>query len=198
MSTAGVRGSDAAVGSPGQGEGQRPARMSQFLGTHLNRIDGKGRVSIPAPFRAALRALSGDGAAPLVLRQSHTYACVEGWPAREFAALATPLDRLDVFGEDHEDLAQVLYSDAYPVESDKEGRIVLPDVLVQHANLSDAVIFMGLGRTFQIWEPQAAERRRAEARERARARRLTLPGQAGPSSVPPGNAASALVEPVPA
>ena len=163
-----------------KGEGRRPARMSQFLGTHLNRIDGKGRVSIPAPFRAALRALSEDGLAPLVLRQSHSYACVEGWPAREFAALATPLDRLDVFGEDHEDLAQVLYSDAYPVESDKEGRIVLPDMLVQHANLSDAVVFMGLGRIFQIWEPQAAERRRAEARERARARRLTLPGTMAP------------------
>ncbi len=149
--------------------------MSHFLGTHLNRIDAKGRVSIPAPFRAALRGLSVEGASPLVLRQSHTYPCVEGWPASVFEELATPLDRLDVFGEDHEDLAQVLYSDAYPVESDKEGRIVLPDVLVQHASLADAVVFMGLGRTFQIWEPAAAERRRAEARERARSRRLTLP-----------------------
>ncbi len=150
--------------------------MGQFLGTHLNRIDAKGRVSIPAPFRAALRALSEEGAAPLILRQSHAHPCVEGWPARTFEALATPLERLDVFGEDHEDLAQVLYSDAYPVESDKEGRIVLPDPLVQHAGLSDTVVFMGLGRTFQIWEPAAAEQRRIEARERARARRLTLPG----------------------
>ncbi len=152
--------------------------MGQFLGTHLNRIDAKGRVSIPAPFRAALRALSVEGAAPLVLRQSHAHACVEGWPSVTFEELATPLNQLDMFGEDHEDLAQVLYSDAYPVESDKEGRIMLPDVLVQHAGISDTVIFMGLGRTFQIWEPQAAERRRAEARERARARRLTLPGVA--------------------
>jgi len=150
--------------------------MGQFLGTHLNRIDAKGRVSIPAPFRAVLRALSADGAAPLVLRQSHAHACIEGWPPAAFDQLAIPLNQLDMFGQDHEDLAQVLYSDAYPVESDKEGRIVLPDVLVQHASLSDAVVFMGLGRVFQIWEPAAAERRRAEARERARERRLTLPG----------------------
>jgi MraZ protein len=150
--------------------------MSHFLGTHLNRIDAKGRVSIPAPFRASLRALSVEGIAPLVLRQSHTFACVEGWPARVFEELATPLDRLDVFGEDHEDLAQVLYSDAYPVEADKEGRIVLPEPLVRHAGLADGVVFMGMGRTFQIWEPEAAERRRAEARERARAKRLTLAG----------------------
>ena len=153
-----------------------PRRMSHFLGTHQNKLDAKGRVSIPAPFRAALRSLTVEGSAPLVLRPSHKHACIEGWPAPVFASLANPLDRLDMFGEDHEDLAAALYADAYPVESDKEGRIVLPDGLVQYACLTDTVIFMGLGRTFQIWEPQAAERRRAEARERARARSLTLPG----------------------
>jgi MraZ protein len=150
--------------------------MSHFLGTHSNRIDAKGRVSIPAPFRAAMRALAVDGTPSLVLRPSHNHPCVEGWPARIFDELATPLERLDVFGDDHNDLAAVLYADAYPVESDKEGRIILPDGLVQHASLSDTVIFMGLGRIFQIWEPAAAERRRGEARERARARQLTLPG----------------------
>lgn len=162
----------------GAGEGQNHARMSHFLGTHQNRLDAKGRVSIPAPFRTALRALAPDGASALVLRPSHKHACIEGWPTPVFAALANPLDRLDLLGEDHEDLAAALYADAYPVESDKEGRIVLPDGLVQHASLSDTVVFMGLGRTFQIWEPKAAEQRRAEARERARSRSLTLPGGA--------------------
>lgn len=161
--------------SRGDRKGGSTTRMSHFLGSHTNRIDAKGRVSIPAPFRAALRMLVPDGI-PLVLRNSHNYACVEGWPTPFFDELATPLQRLDMFGEDHDDLANTLYADAYPVESDKEGRIILPDALVQHASLSDTVIFMGHGRTFQIWEPAAAERRRAEARERARARRLTLPG----------------------
>jgi MraZ protein len=55
---------------------------------------------------------------------------------------------------------------------------VLPDDLVEYAGLTDAVVFMGLGRIFQIWEPAAAERRRAEARVRARERGLTLPGTA--------------------
>ena len=77
---------------------------------------------------------------------------------------------------DHDDLASTLYAEAFPAETDKEGRIVLPDILIAHAALNETVVFMGLGRTFQIWEPQAAERRLAEARERTRARRLTLPG----------------------
>jgi MraZ protein len=151
--------------------------MSQFLGTHTNKLDAKGRVSIPATFRAALRPTEGDGA-PLVLRPSHKHPCVEGWPAATFHALANPLDTLDMFGEAHDDLAATLYADAHPSEPDKEGRIVLPADLIAHAGLGDSVIFLGLGKTFQIWEPAAGERFRTEARERARARGLTLPGTA--------------------
>ena len=158
------------------GEGVRPAWMSHFLGTHANRVDAKGRVSIPAPFRTALRLLCPEGEVSLVLRNSHNHACIEGWPTRYFQELGTPLQLLDVFGADQDDMAVSIYADAHSVESDKEGRIVLPGGLLQHASLSDMVVFMGLGRIFQIWEPVAAERRTAEARERARARRLTLPG----------------------
>ena len=160
----------------GIGEAVRPAWMSHFLGTHANKVDAKGRVSIPAPFRTALRVLCPDGEVPLVLRNSHNHACVEGWPTRYFQELGTPLQLLDAFGADQDDMAVSIYADAQYVESDKEGRIVLPAGLLQHANLSDTVVFMGLGRIFQIWEPAAAERRATEAREHARARRLTLPG----------------------
>jgi MraZ protein len=155
--------------------------MSQFLGTHTNRLDAKGRVSIPAPFRATLRQNGSNGTgdagnARLVLRPSHKHACIEGWPEAEFAALAKPLDALDMFSEAHDDMAAALFADAFPIEADKEGRIVLPEALAAHARLSDAVVFMGLGRIFQIWEPTAAAQRVAEARERTRARAVTLPG----------------------
>jgi MraZ protein len=83
-----------------------------------------------------------------------------------------------VFSQEHDDLAATLYADAFPVEADKEGRIVLPGDLVAYAGLTDAVVFMGLGRIFQIWEPAAADRRRAEARERAKVKGFTLPGGA--------------------
>ena len=154
--------------------------MTHFLGTHQNRLDAKGRVSVPAPFRSALRVLgeAGGNGTQLVLRPSHQHPCVEAWPAAEFAALSAPLNRLDLFSEAHDDMAASLYADAFPVDADKEGRILLPDTLVAHAGLTDAVVFMGLGRIFQIWEPGAAERRRAEARERMRTHGFTLPGLA--------------------
>jgi MraZ protein len=151
--------------------------MTHFLGTHQNRLDAKGRVSVPAQFRAALKAgeqANGNGT-HFVLRPSHQHPCIEAWPTTEFEALSEPLNRLNLFSQEHDDLAASLYADAFPVEADKEGRVVLPDSLVAYAGLKDAVVFMGLGRIFQIWEPGAAGRRRTEARERARAHSFTLP-----------------------
>ncbi len=177
----------ASAGATRQHQGFQSGRMSQFLGTHHNKLDAKGRVSVPAAYRLALRGRAGapesTGPVSLVLRPSHKHACIEGWPPEAFAALAEPLDRLDMFGEDHEDLSTALYADADLVESDKEGRIVLPDSLVRHAGLTDTVTFMGLGRVFQIWEPAAAEQRRIEARAVTRARGLTLPGAQPPMQV---------------
>ncbi len=149
------------------------------MGHHLNRLDAKGRVSIPAPFRAALRPPGADGVAGgtvgMVLRPSHTLRCVDAWPLHAFEHLATPLQQLDLLSEAHEDMATAIYADAFPLEADREGRIVLPPALATHAGLTDTVAFMGMGRWFQIWEPAAAERRRAEARERTRARQLSVP-----------------------
>ena len=165
----------------GQVDAAGAGQMTQFLGTHQNRLDAKGRVSVPAAFRAALRG--SDGSAALVLRPSHKHPCIEAWPASAFEALAAPVDRLDTFSDEQDDLVTSLYADACPVETDKEGRIVLTDGLKAHAALQDAVVFMGMGRIFTIWEPGAAEQRRAEARDRARSRSFTLPG-----AVPAGRA----------
>jgi MraZ protein len=156
--------------------------MTHFLGTHQNRLDAKGRVSVPAPFRTALKNgnnQNGSDPVSLILRPSHKQPCIEGWPVPIFAQLETQMQGLDLFSEEHDDLAASLYADAYPVEADKEGRILLPAGLAAHAKLTDGVVFMGLGRIFQIWEPEAAGNRRAEARERARARGLTLPAATG-------------------
>lgn len=148
--------------------------MTQFVGTHQNRLDAKGRVSIPATFRNLLK--NGDGVASLVLRPSHSHPSIECWPPAMFEALSAPLETFDMFSAEQDDLAATLFADAHSLDCDKEGRITIPEELKEYAGLTEGVVFMGLGRTFQIWEPAAAERRRAEARERVRARGLTLPG----------------------
>ncbi len=145
--------------------------MSVFLGMHQNRLDAKKRVSIPAGFRTVLRARAGEtaeGDSLMVLVPSLKHACLDVWPMAAFLALGAPLNRLDTFSDDQDDMALALYGDAEPVDPDKEGRILLPDAMAAHAGLVDSVAFVGLGNIFQIWEPAAALRRRDEARSRAR------------------------------
>jgi MraZ protein len=152
--------------------------MTQFKGTHSVRRDGKGRVSIPAAFRAVLKGdhpvTPGPNGA-VVLRPSHKHPCVEGWHPAAFEAQGSQIQQLPRFSDEEDDLALALYSDAVDAEPDKEGRIVLPRELADHAGLGEEVTFVGAGSHFQIWEPAAAQRRIAEARERARVLRMTLP-----------------------
>ena len=139
--------------------------MSQFLGTHQNRLDAKGRVSIPAPFRAALRdGLEGEGSVTVFLSPSPKFDCIEGWSKRKFDTMAARLAAMDPLTDEYENTATRLYADTYQVESDKEGRIMLSADMVKHAKLTGPVAFMGMGDMFQIWEPAACETRRAEAR----------------------------------
>ncbi len=150
--------------------------MDHFTGSHHNKLDAKGRVSVPAQYRSILKKFSHAGAdavgAPLVLRPSHQYPCIEGWPEKEFETLSAPLDAFDRFSPEHDDLSIGLFGDACTIETDREGRIILPMDMVAYANLKDSVVFIGANKTFQIWEPAAGARRLAEAR--AKIRMLTL------------------------
>ncbi len=150
--------------------------MDHFSGSHHNKLDAKGRVSVPAQFRTILKKFSSAGAdslvAPLVLRPSHQYPCIEGWTEQGFEALSAPLDAFDQFSPEHDDLSIGLFGDACGMETDKEGRIVLPADMVAYAGLTDNVVFIGANKIFQIWEPGAGARRIAEAK--AKIRTLTL------------------------
>ena len=150
--------------------------MTQFLGTHVFRLDAKGRLSIPARFRAALERVGTD---ELVLRPSHLMACIECWPLPAFENLASGVTRLNAFSEEADDLSAVLFSQSQNVRPDAEGRLVLPRALAQHAGLGEEVALVGSGAMFQIWQPDAASRRAEEAMRRARERGLTLPPRGG-------------------
>jgi MraZ protein len=153
--------------------------MALFIGTHQNKLDAKGRVSVPAQFRSVLKKMSHAGeAAPVAtmyLRPSHQNPCIEGWTEMGFEALSAPLaEGYSLFSPEHEDFVMALFGDACATETDKEGRIMLPASLVAHAGLTENVTFIGTRNTFQIWEPEAGARRLAEAREKAKASGFTV------------------------
>lgn len=141
--------------------------MSQFIGTHLSKLDAKGRVSVPAPFRLALR--QPEGSVGLFFLPSASDPCVEVWPAPAFEGLEERLSRMDPFSQAYSDLATSLYGEAFRAEPDGEGRVVLPSTFVEYAQLNGSAAFIGKGRTFEIWEPAAGAKHLEAARLRRRA-----------------------------
>jgi MraZ protein len=145
--------------------------MTLFVGRHINKIDSKGRVSVPKPFRAALQA---QGTRTLYAYPLFKHAAIEACGEDFMARLSASLDDLDMFSDEQDDLASIVLENAHPLSIDPEGRIVLPNELASHAGIDGRVAFVGRGARFQIWEPGGYQANRAMAFERARARGATL------------------------
>lgn len=145
--------------------------MALFLSTFLNKVDRKGRVSVPAPFRAALAGQVFNG---IVAFRSYTQRTIEACGIDRMAGLSESLDEMELFSEAQDDLAATIFADAHRLPFDGEGRIMLSPVLAEHAGITDMAAFVGRGATFQIWEPEAFRAHQEQARARARSQGATL------------------------
>ncbi len=143
--------------------------MDRFVSTYINKIDAKGRVSVPAPFRTIL---DRDGYAGGI----YCYPSLDA-PALDAGGktLAENIDRildgLPDYSDERDELSVALYGDVVTLTIDQDGRIVLPEPLRAHAGISSHVAFVGLGQKFQMWEPGRFEDRRMRAREKVRGHR---------------------------
>ncbi|WP_298215732.1 division/cell wall cluster transcriptional repressor MraZ [Acidocella sp.] len=147
--------------------------MRQFFGSHENKRDAKGRVSVPAAFRAAWKE---HPEMTLILRPSFIEGCVEAWPLPNYARFQAKLEAMPEMSREQVGLQTQVYSDAEEVELDAQGRILITGYLAELANLTDTVFFMGRGDHFHIWEPGAGKAFRDASR--AAAPRLSFGGQA--------------------
>ena len=151
--------------------------MAVFLGTFENKVDRKGRVSVPAAFRQALARSAFPG---IVARPSYRSPALEACDIEFMEQLNDSVAANDLYSEAHEDLAFTIFADSHQLPFDSEGRIILPPALVEHAGIGERAGFVGMGGSFQIWEPETLAQQKAEARARARAQGLTLPLRRGP------------------
>jgi len=143
-----------------------------LLSTFVNKVDRKGRVSVPATFRSTLATHRHPN--QVVLIPSFKYPAIDGTGSDHLSEMMEGLNTLDQYSDRRDDLA-LAFADATPLQIDGEGRIVLPDELKDHAHIADEVAFVGLGTMFQMWEPGRFKSHRAEARDRSRRDRATLP-----------------------
>jgi MraZ protein len=145
--------------------------MDQFVSTFTNKIDSKGRVSVPATFRAILTKEGGEG---IYCYPSLDAPALDAGGQRLVKQIGELLEELAPYGDEKDQLATALYGDSTVLKIDNDGRIVLPNELRIHAGIDDQVVFVGLGGKFQMWEPAKFEAHRLAAREKVRELRKLL------------------------
>jgi MraZ protein len=134
-----------------------------FLSTYENKIDSKGRVSVPAAFRAVLEVQSQ----PLIITRSLTDDCLQGQGAARMQQIVEVLDTMDSLSPEVA-MLQAMLAHAQEMKIDSEGRILLPEEFLSFADLGTTLMFVGIGRLFEIWNPETYRTREATQREEAR------------------------------
>ena len=142
-----------------------------FLSTYENKLDKKGRVSVPASFRSYLSNLGYNG---VVCYPSFNNQSIEAWPQDRIEKISNAIDALNPFEEKKDYFATSILSESINLQFDSEGRISLTTKLLKHAKIKNSMLFVGQGKTFQIWEPTAFEKIRAQSRKKSNINRASL------------------------
>ena len=143
--------------------------MLPFVSTVTNKLDAKGRVSIPAPFRQILAAQNTPG---VYCFPSFASPAIECFGHALITEVTARLDSLDpFFSEEHDARAHAILSQSQLLSLDDEGRVTLPEALIKHSHMGERVTFVGMGRKFQMWDPERfapIERARLELARKSR------------------------------
>ena len=142
-----------------------------FLSTYENKLDKKGRVSVPASFRSYLSNMGYNG---IVCFPSFNNQSIEAWPQDRIEKISNAIDTLNPFEDKKDYFATSILSESINLQFDSEGRILITEKLLRHAKIKNSMLFVGQGKTFQIWEPTSFEKFRVTARKKSNIHRANL------------------------
>lgn len=128
-----------------------------LLGTYTPKIDAKGRMALPAKFRSQL----GQG---LVMARGQER-CVYLLPSDEFRRIASQIQRVSVGNKAAREYLRVFLSGAVDQQPDKQGRVLVPQMLRDYANLGSDVVVIGVGTRAELWNKDTWESYLAEKEE---------------------------------
>lgn len=152
-------------------------KMAIFLSTFTNPVDSKGRVVVPKEFRVVLEQFHG-----FVAFRSHKFGAIDCFSMDRMEKLSSQIDEtMDPFSIDRDSIESAVFADAVVLRFDKDGRVVIPQTLLEHARIGAQVAnskeskdikaeakiaFVGRGATFQLWNPHDFARHQIDARSK--------------------------------
>ena len=126
---------------------------------------------MPATFRSYLNSLGYNG---FISYPSFNHSALEGCSQDRIEKLSKTIDTLNPFEEKRDYFATSVLSESVSLQFDSEGRVLFSEKLLEHAKIKKDILFVGLGRTFQIWEPKTFEKFKIFARKKAYKNRSSL------------------------
>ena len=140
--------------------------MTEFVGKFLNKIDKKGRVSVPALWRPKLLGKDFSG----IVAQKSDYNSIDAYSQKYLESYQDWLDKQDPLLETNEYEATLIFGSSM-LPFDQEGRVLIPEILRNNSSLTNDALFVGMGRKFRIWEPNSFKSYELKAREYMQSRK---------------------------
>jgi len=148
----------------GGGEGVNRGAEALFTGTYTNKVDAKGRVSVPAEFRNLIAQEDDDS---IVCFPALYGNCLEGGGPTLLEHLYDMIEQMNPYADDRVAFEISILADCQRLNFDGEGRVTLTGAFCKYADISDYVTFVGLGDKFQMWNPVLYEEHRLKYRQLA-------------------------------
>ena len=129
---------------------------------------------MPASFRSYLGSMGYNS---VICYPSFNNASIDACSQNRIEKLSNSIDSLNPFEENRDVFATSVLADSVNLDFDSEGRISIPNKLLDHAKIKQSMLFVGQGKTFQIWEPKLFEKFKTQARKKANLNRASLKWQ---------------------
>ena len=126
---------------------------------------------MPASFRSYLGSMGYNS---VICYPSFNNASIDACSQSRIEKLSNSIDSLNPFEENRDIFATSVLADSVNLHFDSEGRISIPEKLLNHAKIKQSMLFVGQGKAFQIWEPKLFEKFKSQARKKANLNRESL------------------------
>ena len=142
-----------------------------FISTFENSLDKKGRVSVPSSYRAYLNSMGYNG---FITYPSFNNSALDACAQDRIEKLSESIDSLGPFEDKRDYFATSVLSESINVNFDSEGRVSIPKKMLIHAKINSSIVFVGLGKVFQMWNPKLLEKFKLTAKKKSYLNRSAL------------------------
>ncbi len=125
-----------------------------FRGSYEHAVDAKGRTALPAKFREVMQGKYGGEGTLILIPAADGVPCLRAYPLKEWQVTEERLAAMDEFDPKVQELLRFYGGNAHDVETDKLGRLLVPQGLREKFGISKDITFVGKLKHVELWDAE--------------------------------------------